>query len=116
MAEARQIVLELIVTNHPGVMSHVIGLFTRRAYNLERIVCGPIGDGEHSRVILLVDETERLAQVRRDLEGLYDVEQIRRRSDWEGDAFARIDQIAAGEAGGHLIDRDCGVRDTASGE
>ena len=96
MHEAPRVVLELIVTNHPGVMSHVIGLFTRRAYNLERIVCGPIGDGTRSRVILLVDESARLAQVRRDLAGLYDVEQIRRRSDWEADAFARIDRIAAG--------------------
>ena len=96
MAEAAQIVLELIVTNHPGVMSHVIGLFTRRAYNLERIICGPIDDGRHSRIILVVDQSDRLAQVRRDLAGLYDVERLRRRRDLEGDAFDRIDEIAAG--------------------
>jgi acetolactate synthase-1/3 small subunit len=96
MTDAPQIVLELIVTNHPGVMSHLIGLFTRRAYNLDRIVCGPIGDGERSRVILLVAETDRLSQVLRDLAGLYDVERVRRRSDWEMDSFARIDRIAEG--------------------
>jgi acetolactate synthase-1/3 small subunit len=28
-------VLELDVNNHAGVMSHVVGLFSRRAYNVE---------------------------------------------------------------------------------
>jgi hypothetical protein len=31
-------VLELDVNNHPGVMSHVVGLFSRRAYNVEGIL------------------------------------------------------------------------------
>jgi len=95
MTETPQIVLELIVRNHPGVMSHVIGLFTRRAYNLERIVCGPIGDGQRSRVLLLVNETARLAQVQRDLAGLYDVERVRRRCDWNADTFSQIDRITS---------------------
>ena len=38
-------VLELTVNNHPGVMSHVCGLLSRRAYNVEGILCLPIGDG-----------------------------------------------------------------------
>ena len=28
-----QVILELAVRNHPGVMSHVCGLFARRAFN-----------------------------------------------------------------------------------
>jgi acetolactate synthase-1/3 small subunit len=36
-------VLELDVNNHPGVMSHVVGLFSRRAYNVEGILCMPVG-------------------------------------------------------------------------
>ncbi len=32
-------VLEIDVNNHPGVMSHVVGLFSRRAYNVEGIIC-----------------------------------------------------------------------------
>ena len=30
-------VLELDVNNHAGVMSHVVGMFSRRAYNVEGI-------------------------------------------------------------------------------
>ena len=56
-------VLELTVNNHPGVMSHVAGLFARRAFNIEGILCGPVGDGRTSAVYLLVNEYERLGQV-----------------------------------------------------
>jgi acetolactate synthase I/III small subunit len=37
-------VLELLVQNRPGVMVHVAGLFARRAFNLEGILCGPLRD------------------------------------------------------------------------
>ena len=36
-------VLELDVNNHAGVMSHVVGLFSRRAYNVEGILVMPVG-------------------------------------------------------------------------
>ena len=38
-------VLELDVNNHAGVMSHVVSMFSRRAYNVEGILCMPVGDG-----------------------------------------------------------------------
>ncbi|MGL5352690.1 MAG: ACT domain-containing protein, partial [Clostridium sp.] len=47
-------VIELLVRNHPGVMSHITGLFARRAYNLEGILCGEVGDGSTSKIYLLV--------------------------------------------------------------
>ncbi len=53
-------VLEIDVNNHPGVMSHVIGLFSRRTYNVEGILCLPVGDGRQSRIWLLVNEDQRL--------------------------------------------------------
>lgn len=37
-----QVILELAVRNHPGVMSHVCGLFARRAFNVEGILCLPL--------------------------------------------------------------------------
>lgn len=37
--------IELLVRNHPGVMSHITGLFARRAFNLEGILCSQTGDG-----------------------------------------------------------------------
>ena len=47
-------VLELIVDNHPGVMSHVCGLFSRRAFNVDGILCLPLEDGATSRIWLRV--------------------------------------------------------------
>ena len=58
-------VLELEVNNHAGVMSHVVGLFARRAYNVEGILCMPIGDGAVSRIWLMVGEDARLEQTTR---------------------------------------------------
>lgn len=71
-------VLEIDVANHPGVMSHVISLFSRRLYNVEGILCLPVGDGRHSRIWLLVNEDQRLPQIIRQVEKLEDVTAVRR--------------------------------------
>ncbi len=60
---SKRAVLELKVRNHPGTMSHVCGLFARRAYNMEGILCMPMTDKKFSKIWLLVDEDERLEQV-----------------------------------------------------
>lgn len=73
-----KVVLELGVANHPGVMSHICGLFARRAFNVEGIICLPVGDGRVSRVWLLVAEDERLLQMIRQLDKLEDVLAVRR--------------------------------------
>ena len=70
-------VLELDVNNHAGVMSHVVGMFSRRAYNVEGILCMPVGgensNGEISRIWLTVNEDARLEQMIRQIEKLEDV-------------------------------------------
>jgi acetolactate synthase-1/3 small subunit len=71
-------VLELTVNNHPGVMSHICGLFSRRAYNLEGIVCVPVGTGATSRMWLQVNETEKLEQVVKQVQKLPDVLTVQR--------------------------------------
>ena len=71
-------VLELTVNNHPGVMSHVCGLFSRRAFNVEGILCLPIGSGERSRIWLRVVEDQRLNQLILQLGKLVDVLEVRR--------------------------------------
>lgn len=71
-------VLQIDVANHPGVMSHVVGLFSRRAYNVEGILCLPVGDGRLSRIWLLVNEDQRLPQMIRQLEKLEDVASVQR--------------------------------------
>ena len=66
-------VLRLLVRNHPGVMSHVSGLFARRAFNVEGIICLPVAGGAHSAILLAVNEDERLEQMVRQLRKLEDV-------------------------------------------
>jgi acetolactate synthase-1/3 small subunit len=69
--------LRLSVRNHPGVMSHVCGLFARRAFNLDAILCVPVADGRRSTMWLSVKEDERLEQVVRQLAKLEDVIEVR---------------------------------------
>ena len=83
------IILVLVVNNHPGVMSHVCSLFSRRAYNLEAIACVPIGGGETSKIWLQVDELERLDQVIKQIKKLPDVLEVSRH-DGEHQVFARL--------------------------
>jgi acetolactate synthase-1/3 small subunit len=81
-------ILDLRVRNHPGVMSHITGLFARRAFNLEAILCAPTGDGKESRMLLLVADTPRLGQIERQLAKLHDVRSIRHRPDLDPSVFA----------------------------
>ena len=69
--------LELTVNNHAGVMTHVVGLFSRRAYNVEGILCLPVGDATQSRIWLLVNDDARLANMILQLEKLEDVCTVR---------------------------------------
>jgi acetolactate synthase-1/3 small subunit len=68
-----KIIIELIVRNHPGVMSQVTGLFSRRAFNLEGILCAALTGTKESRMFLLVTKDTRLPQILKQLEKLYDV-------------------------------------------
>ena len=67
------ILIELTVNNHPGAMSHICGLFSRRAYNLEKILCFPMQDRMYSKMWLLVQEENKLDQVIKQLQKLEDV-------------------------------------------
>ncbi|WP_312952306.1 acetolactate synthase small subunit [Superficieibacter sp.] len=72
------VILELTVRNHPGVMTHVCGLFARRAFNVEGILCLPLRDTELSRIWLLVNDDWRLEQMISQVEKLEDVVKINR--------------------------------------
>jgi acetolactate synthase-1/3 small subunit len=85
-------VLELTVTNHPGVMSHVCGLFARRAFNMEGILCLPVGDGASSRIWLLVRENDRLDQIVKQLRKLEDVREVQRRKAGH-EVFVRLEEF-----------------------
>jgi acetolactate synthase-1/3 small subunit len=85
-------VLELDVNNHAGVMSHVVGLFSRRAFNVEGILVMPVGSGATSRIWLLVNEDARLDQMIRQLEKLEDVLAVRRHGA-EHAVFERLEEF-----------------------
>ncbi|HZR82344.1 MAG TPA: ACT domain-containing protein [Candidatus Binatia bacterium] len=75
------VVLRLTVRNHPGVLSHVSGLFARRAFNVDGVLCLPVGDGARSAILLLVRADDRLEQLERQLAKLEDVLEIRHEPD-----------------------------------
>ena len=83
-------VLEIDVNNHAGVMSHVVGMFSRRAYNVEGILCMPVGSGRTSRIWLMVNEDSRLDQMVKQVEKLEDVLAVRRHGA-EHEVFERLE-------------------------
>jgi acetolactate synthase-1/3 small subunit len=87
-------ILELTLANHPGAMSHVMGLFARRAFNVDGILCLPLPNPEDSRVWLRVREDARLEQVVRQLEKLEDVRDVRRHPA-EHAVFRELEQFFA---------------------
>ena len=87
-----RVVLELTVRNHPGVMLHVCGLFARRAFNVEGILCLPVGDAATSRIWLLVNEEERLGQMESQLRKLVDVLDVQRHGA-EHEVFERLEEF-----------------------
>jgi acetolactate synthase-1/3 small subunit len=47
--------LSVLVENKPGVLSHVVGLFSRRAFNISSLAVGPTEDHSVSRITIVVD-------------------------------------------------------------
>jgi acetolactate synthase I/III small subunit len=86
-------VIELIVRNHPGVMSHITGLFARRAFNLEGILCGRIGDGTNSKMYLLIKDDDFREQIIKQLRKLYDVLEVTLHCQYENNFFNNLDNI-----------------------
>lgn len=85
--------IELHVRNHSGVMSHITGLFARRAFNLEGILCAQIGDGSTSKMYLLVKNDSVLDQIIKQLEKLYDVLEVSLHQDYDQSVFENLDKV-----------------------
>jgi len=67
-------VISVLVRNHPGVLSHVAGLFARRAYNIESIVAGVTERSDITRITMVVTgDAATLEQVTNQLRKLIDV-------------------------------------------
>jgi len=84
--------LELTVNNHPGVMSHICGLFARRTFNVEGILCMPIGTGAQSRIWLRVHADQRLEQMIKQVLKLEDVVDVRRHGA-NHEVFVRLEEF-----------------------
>lgn len=84
IAKQSTVILELTARNHPGVMSHICGLFARRAFNVEGILCLPLPEGDQSRIWLQVGDDQRLEQMVSQVDKLEDVVQIIRHADDPG--------------------------------
>ncbi len=86
-------IVKLNVKNHPGAMSHITGLFSRRGFNLEGILCGPVGGGGESIIYLLVRNDDRLEQIVKQVAKLYDVRSVTVQDDFDHTVFNRIEQL-----------------------
>jgi len=70
--------LEVLVENSPGVLARVAGLFSRRAYNIERLSVGPTADPSISQMDIVVNlEGHALEQVIAQLDKLINVISIK---------------------------------------
>ena len=66
--------ISILVRNHPGVLSHVAGLFTRLGYNIESIAAGETENPAVTRITIVVAGDEAiLEQVTKQLRKLIDV-------------------------------------------
>ncbi|MGO9308235.1 MAG: acetolactate synthase small subunit [Spirochaetia bacterium] len=86
-------IVKLTVTNHPGAMSHITGLFSRRGFNLEAILCAPVDDGAQSAMYLLVRNDDRLEQIVKQLRKLYDVRSVSVEDDLDHTVFNRVERL-----------------------
>jgi acetolactate synthase I/III small subunit len=84
-------VIELTANNHPGIMSKVTGLFSRRSFNLDGILCSQMDNSAKTRIFLLVDNSKCLDQVVKQLEKLYDIHEVSLHDDYALDIFNKLD-------------------------
>lgn len=54
--------LAVLVENHPGVLSKVSGLFSRRGFNIDSLAVGVTEDSKVSRMTIVVDGDEYMVE------------------------------------------------------
>jgi acetolactate synthase-1/3 small subunit len=77
--EIRNFTLSIIVMNKAGVLARVVGLFSKRGFNIDTLNVGPmVEDSRHSRIIMTSsgdDATRR--QIVLQLDKLFDVKEVK---------------------------------------
>ena len=78
MMQADKHVLSFIVENKPGVLQRVVGLVSRRGFNIHSLAVGPTDDPAFSRMtaVVIADEVS-LEQIRKQLHKLVSVVKVR---------------------------------------
>ncbi len=72
--DVKRYTLSMLVRNHPGVLSHIAGLFTRRGYNIESISAGITEKPDITRITIIVTGDHRIVeQVLKQCQKLVDV-------------------------------------------
>ncbi|MBI3252353.1 MAG: acetolactate synthase small subunit [Candidatus Omnitrophica bacterium] len=70
-------ILSVLVENRAGVLSHVVGLFSARGFNIDSLAVGETEDATMSRITLVAKGDERtLEQIKKQLNKLIDVIKI----------------------------------------
>lgn len=70
--------LSVLVENHPGVLSRVAGLFSRRGFNIDSLAVGITENPDVSRITIVVDGDDyTVEQVSKQLNKLIDVIKIK---------------------------------------
>ena len=74
----RRYVLSVLVKNTSGVLAKVIGLFSRRGYNIRSLSVGETEDAKISRITIeLVGDDGELEQIKKQLRKLIDVVKVK---------------------------------------
>ena len=67
-------IISILMENHPGALSRVVGLFSQRNYNISSLTVAPTDDETLSRLTLMTDGDDRkIEQIIKHLNKLVDV-------------------------------------------
>lgn len=82
--KTKKYTISVIVENHFGVLARVSGLISARAFNIDSLTVSATEDPSVSHMTIVVDaDTQKLEQVKRQLDRLVDVIEVRELSDKE---------------------------------
>ena len=67
-------IISVLVENRAGVLSHVVGLFSARGFNIDSLAVGPTADPSMSRITLVSEGDQKtIEQIKKQLNKLIDV-------------------------------------------
>ena len=92
--ESRIHVVSVLVANQAGVLSRVVGLISRRGFNIESLSVGPTEDPTRSRISIIVDaDKQSFEQVTKQLNKLVCVYKIQDLTNEANAVEAAVDSV-----------------------